>query len=426
MSSNTSTEISDLVINNNTNNNNNPLDNDNLSNIDTTKINDTKNNDNMKINDTKNNNNMKINDTTKNNDKPNTTTTYHNDHIANEIKVKEQERESSSKISNISEDSDSSINLNNNSSKNKKPLTQQLDSPRSVSSCSVSFHKDSQQPTVQQPTAQQQTTQHPDVEIKFRKIEILKKLLDLKEKGFKLTKTYDYTSQLEEMEYEYEVLKRYADKRNGLKIARNLLINSVSILEFMNNSYNPIDFQLEGWAEHTQVEIDNYDDVLDELWEKYKITGKKFSPEIRLIFMLTASSAAYHFTKSHTKKTPDRSFMNPSMVAKLFNNKPQQSKYVTPQELNIQQQQEIAKTINNEKQKNNYINNYQSVESTNIDIVAPSDVDSILKNTEPSNNVKDVLNRIHSDNNGSKITTETNISDKPKRGRGRPKKDQSI
>ena len=85
------------------------------------------------------------------------------------------------------------------------------------------------------------------------------------------------------MEYEYEVLKRYADKRNGLKIARNLLINSVSILEFMNNTYNPIDFQLEGWAEHTQVEIDNYDNVLEELWEKYKMTGRRFSPEIRLI-----------------------------------------------------------------------------------------------------------------------------------------------
>ena len=127
-------------------------------------------------------------------------------------------------------------------------------------------------------------------------------------------------SSLEEMEYEYEVLKRYADKRNGLKIARNLLINSVSILEFMNNTYNPIDFQLEGWAEHTQVEIDNYDNVLEELWEKYKMTGRRFSPEIRLIFMLTASAAAYHFTKSHTKNSSFEQVVknNPNMLASLF------------------------------------------------------------------------------------------------------------
>jgi hypothetical protein len=333
-----------------------------------------------------------------NNEKPPTTTTFHLDHLANDAKTKEPDVEPSSKISDISEASNNS----NDSSVSGELKTSgiNMNSPRNNSPV-------------------------PQVDSKFRKIELLKKLLDLKEKGFKLTKTYDCKSSLEEMEYEYEVLKRYADKRNGLKIARNLLINSVSILEFMNNSYNPIDFQLEGWAEHTQVEIDNYDDVLEELWEKYKMTGKRFSPEIRLVFMLTASAAAYHFTKSHTKKTPNQSFINPSMVAGLFKgNKPPPSKYVTPQELNIQRQQELDRV--KKMNENKFTNNYQSVESANIDIAAPSDVDSILKKTQPSNDVKSVLDRLHSDKNDDRLVSESNVSTKPKRGRGRPRKDQNI
>ena len=343
-----------------------------------------------------------------NKEKPPTTTTFHLDHLANDIKTKEPEVEPSSKISDISEASNNSDD--SSVSGELKTSGINMDSPKNNESKNNESINDS-------PV--------PQVDIKFRKIELLKKLLDLKEKGFKLTKTYDCNSSLEEMEYEYEVLKRYADKRNGLKIARNLLINSVSILEFMNNSYNPIDFQLEGWAEHTQVEIDNYDDVLEELWEKYKMTGKRFSPEIRLVFMLTASAAAYHFTKSHTKKTPNQSFINPSMVAGLFKgNKPPPSKYVTPQELNIQRQQELDKV--KQMNDNKFTNNYQSVESANIDIVAPSDVDSILKKTEPSNDVMNVLDRLHSDKNDDRLVSESNVSTKPKRGRGRPRKDQNI
>ena len=226
----------------------------------------------------------------------------HNDMIANIIKIKKQEEDPTSVLSEISENK--SVSSHSSRSSNKSTSNKRKSSKRNSPKLHDNIDNSPLKP----------------VDVKFKKIELLKKLLDLKEKGFKLTKTYDFNSSLEEMEYEYEVLKRYADKRNGLKIARNLLINSVSILEFMNKTYNPIEFQLEGWAEHTQVEIDNYDTVLEELWEKYKSLGKKFSPEIKLIFMLTASAAAYHFTKSHTKNSSFEQVVknNPNMLASLF------------------------------------------------------------------------------------------------------------
>ena len=355
----------------------------------------------------------------KQNTKP-STTTMHNDMLANDIKIK-QDEEPTSVLSDISENN--SVSSASSKSSHKSTSNRRKSSKRNSPKLHDNIDNSPLKP----------------VDVKFKKIELLKKLLDLKEKGFKLTKTYDFNSSLEEMEYEYEVLKRYADKRNGLKIARNLLINSVSILEFMNNTYNPIDFQLEGWAEHTQVEIDNYDNVLEELWEKYKLTGRKFSPEIRLIFMLTASAAAYHFTKSHTKNSTFEQAVknNPSMLSSLFGgNKPPPSKYVTPQELNLRRQQEVNQQENKQQTEpivkepinNKFTNNYQSIESADkveLDLSAPTDIDSILqKNKEPNNATKEVLNRLQESTNNERIISETNI--KPKKKRGRPKKNSNI
>lgn len=355
----------------------------------------------------------------KQNTKP-STTTMHNDMIANDIKIKQAE-EPTSALSDISRNN--SVSSISSKSSNKSTSNRRKSSRRNSPKLHDNIHNSPLKP----------------VDVKFKKIELLKKLLDLKEKGFKLTKTYDFNSSLEEMEYEYEVLKRYADKRNGLKIARNLLINSVSVLEFMNNTYNPIDFQLEGWAEHTQVEIDNYDNVLEELWEKYKMTGRRFSPEIRLIFMLTASAAAYHFTKSHTKNSSFEQAVknNPSMLASLFaGNKPPPSKYVTPQELNLRRQQEVNQQEVKQQTEpvvkppidNKFTNNYQNVESADkveLDLSAPTDIDSILqKNTEPNNATKEVLNRLQESTNNERIISETNV--KPKRKRGRPKKNSNV
>lgn len=47
----------------------------------------------------------------------------------------------------------------------------------------------------------------------MRKIELLRKLGEIKIKGFSLTKDYDINSSIEEMEYEYELLKSYIDRK---------------------------------------------------------------------------------------------------------------------------------------------------------------------------------------------------------------------
>ncbi len=67
-------------------------------------------------------------------------------------------------------------------------------------------------------------------QLRMKKIEMLRKLCDLKTKGYKLSKEYDFNSSIEEMEYEYDLLKSFADRRNGIKLYKSTIIN-INILE---------------------------------------------------------------------------------------------------------------------------------------------------------------------------------------------------
>jgi len=191
-------------------------------------------------------------------------------------------------------------------------------------------------------------------EIRMKKIELLRKLSEIKSKGFALTKEYDFSSSYEEMEYEYELLKSFVDKRNGTKMYKNILLNGVSIMEFLNEKYDPFDFHLEGWGEHMSVEVDSYDDVLEELYEKYKGTGKKMPPEIKLLLLLVASGSAYHFSKSQSSIPGLEAALskNPELISKLLNPQKPKSQFMTQQEIHIDKQRAMIQQKEKElKQK---------------------------------------------------------------------------
>jgi hypothetical protein len=181
-------------------------------------------------------------------------------------------------------------------------------------------------------------------EIRMKKIELIRKLCEIKAKGFALTKEYDFNSSLEEMEYEYELLRSFADKRNGVKVFRNGLLQAVSVIEFLNDKYDPFDFHLSGWGDHVSHEIDNWEDVLEELYEKYKGSGKKMAPEIKLLYLIVASAGAFHFTKSQASKMPGLDAMlaaNPGLLSKIINpKKDNESQFMTAQEVSLKKQKE--------------------------------------------------------------------------------------
>jgi hypothetical protein len=204
-------------------------------------------------------------------------------------------------------------------------------------------------------------------EVRMKKIELLRKLCEIKSKGYQLSKDYDFNSSLEEMEYEYELLRSFADKRNGVKIFKNGLLQAVSVVEFLNDKYDPFDFHLSGWGEHMSVEVDSWEDVLEEIYEKYKGTGKKMAPEIKLLYLIIASASAFHFTKSQSSKLPGLDSVlssNPGLLSKIMNpGKGESSQFMTPQELNIEKQrEELRKKEADAKQRTQQMQQQQYIQ----------------------------------------------------------------
>ena len=289
-------------------------------------------------------------------------------------------------------------------------------------------------------------------EIRIKKIELLRKLSEIKSKGFSLTKEYDFNSSIEEMDYEYALLKSFVDKRNSVKVFKSGLLQAVSVIEFLNDKYDPFDFHLQGWGEHMSVEVDSYDDVLEELYEKYKGSGKGMPPEVKLLLLLTASAGAFHFSKTQTsipglEQTLSR---NPELVSKLLNPAKPQSQFMSAQELNIQKQRTLLQQREREL-KQNQQNNVSFMNKP----VMPDPRQTILEpqaSNESSNkinqskvleiksspNVQEILNRIkqsqatigttdtqdETSSNNDRIVSDVNVSES-KKGR-KPKTAPAI
>ena len=281
-------------------------------------------------------------------------------------------------------------------------------------------------------------------EIRMRKIEMLRKLSEIKLKGYQLSKEYDFNSDLEEMEYEYELLKSFADKRNGVKIFKRGLLQAVSVFEFLNDKYDPFDFQLSGWGEHVNVEIDSWEDILEEIYEKYKGSGKKMGPEIKLMYFIIASASAFHFTKSYSSKLPGLDSVlasNPDLLSKIMNPQQPKQQFMTPQELNIEKQKEELrqkdKLLKEQRNKHATSTSYEPVASN----MKPTP-DNKLFNIQAPDKVKDILNRIHNlpsttmkintdtqddlSSNNDRLISETTMSDNNKKKKKKIKKKFNI
>ena len=244
-------------------------------------------------------------------------------------------------------------------------------------------------------------------ETRMRKIELLRKLSEIKQKGFELSKKYDFNSSIEEMEYEYELLKSFANKRQGIKFYKSLILNCAYGLEFMNDKFDPFDIKLSGWSEHMSIEVDSYDDVLEELYEKYKGKGSNMPPEMKLMFLMVASASTFHFTKQYAQNSMIETALknNPGMVANMMSSKKEESQFMTQQEINLQRQKELA--IQRERMERENLKKTATSQNT----TAPK-LGGFTSNFNPANdmnanppprnvsiqapsNVQDILARLH-------------------------------
>lgn len=150
----------------------------------------------------------------------------------------------------------------------------------------------------------------PPVETKEEKEartrDVLFRLFNLSEKyKIKLIKNYTFNDDPDEIEKEYQMHKNKIHKDNQVKFYKQVLLNIVCGIEFLNEKYDPYQLKLRDWAKKFACDIDDYTPTLEELYEKYKeFESKPISPENKLILQTIMSAITYHLSQSLFGATP--------------------------------------------------------------------------------------------------------------------------
>jgi hypothetical protein len=134
-------------------------------------------------------------------------------------------------------------------------------------------------------------------ELQKEKFDLLCNLERLETRGFRISKTFTMESDFDEMKREYDRIVRKVEVDKSVKFQRKLLIAFVTGIEFLNNKFDPANLKLDGWSESVHENVNDYDDIFEELHEKYKETAQ-MAPELRLLITLIGSGFMFHLTQS--------------------------------------------------------------------------------------------------------------------------------
>ena len=152
------------------------------------------------------------------------------------------------------------------------------------------------------------------------KFTLLRKLEDLESKGIRLSRKYSMESSLDEMKGEYENIISEKERSNSVKFQGKMLMACITGIEFLNNKFDPFDVKLDGWAEQFNENVTDYDEIFEELHEKYK-TKAKLAPELKLLFQLGGSAMMLHMTNTMFKSSmpglDDVMRQNPELMQKF-------------------------------------------------------------------------------------------------------------
>lgn len=224
----------------------------------------------------------------------------------------------------------------------------------------------------------------PEEVLKKKRL-LLFKLKRLQQKGYQPSRFYDMNSSLEELTAEVESIKREANLNQGVKVAKNALVSVCSLLEYVNNKFDPADIVLDGWSEeiNDDVQAGEYDEVMEEIYYKY-YDKVSMGPEMKLITMVGGSAVKFHL--SHTLlKT-----MVPNAEALLKQNPGLKN------EINNL----IQKNVPEMKQVQNEINNLGRGEVQGL-------TQQVREMKGPSDNVEDIIAEIEKEANNNQ--SENNI-----------------
>lgn len=134
-------------------------------------------------------------------------------------------------------------------------------------------------------------------QIQKLKAEFIYKLNRLDKLGYRSSRRYSMASNLEDLKFEYNTLNRQRSIEKSVKFSRKMLMAFVSGTEYLNHRFDYFGLKLDKWSEHTMESIGDYDEVFEELHDKYN-DSVQMAPELRLLMMVGGSAFMFHMTQS--------------------------------------------------------------------------------------------------------------------------------
>jgi hypothetical protein len=259
-----------------------------------------------------------------------------------------------------------------------------------------------------QPRFFNQEPQKPYVseeEIINQKKELLYQFDRLEKRGLRIPKRYSINSDLDEMKADYEKLKREKETDSSVAFQRKMLMAAVSGTEFLNTKFDPFGIVLSGWSETVHDDIQNYDEIFEELHDKYG-GASKMGPEVRLIMSLGGSAFMFHLTNKlmGNANVPDLMNVlkkNPDLMRNFAN--------ATMNSMNEQQTQQSQQQQQQSQQRNRGFNHdIPQQQQQRQNMKGPTNIDSILRDieTEDLDEKFDEMSMIDSD-----ISDDSSIND---------------
>ena len=136
--------------------------------------------------------------------------------------------------------------------------------------------------------------------IEDEKADLLNKISRLLKKGFSSSARLNIYSDIDEIRTEYKRMTYSIEVERSIKFQRRMLVAAVTGFEFLNDKFDPFDLELNGWSQNTMENVEDYDGVFEDLYNKYK-TKVQVAPEVKLIMMVGGSAMMFHLTNSMFK-----------------------------------------------------------------------------------------------------------------------------
>lgn len=378
--------------------------------------------------------------------------------LADDSKIKDQPVQKMTVLNeNTSEDEHvvDALNLEGTNTGNIKfQQTDKQDSDGSESGSGSYDSEDSRSSKSSQKTKSQQVInnqyeipfeQLPPQQQRLKRLEKFMQLKYIKDKfNISLSKEYTINSDYNEMCAEIEFHTNYQKKRNGIEFWKSTFIYGAKGVEYLNKSFDPFGFDLNGWSEHfSAIDANSNEDIFGELYDKYKSKFDGYSVELRAILMFAGSAGAF-VTANSIANVPGMNKIketNPELFNKIkanvenvtktkISNMAPSNEKMEAAEQNMmfqkmmQEKNQMEKVLESQRNEmDRMVNNQQRIiEQQNMD-------NSILKNkmgmnsTVPTiqskppvkSNINSILNKLKMNlpkNDETSSVTEENSSDK--------------